>query len=151
MSAWDELLDELGEDGGDLLAVVHAAEWEAPLRIEAEQMVLAALGDAPLVQVEAEGLPLSLVKAAEALLAGTAVDPVEPDPAPADEELAGVLFLAEAALAEAGLTVPVPPEQAAALLEVLGAQGLEPEEVVAVLPLLPVRQETAERILGELT
>ena len=66
-AAWAELLDELGEDGRDLVEVVRVAEWEAPLRIEAEHLVLAALGVVPLVEVEAEGLPLSLVRAAEAV------------------------------------------------------------------------------------
>ena len=44
-----------------------AGGWEAPLRIDAEHLVLAALGDVPLIEVEAEGLPLSLVRAAEAV------------------------------------------------------------------------------------
>ena len=64
---WRFLLDELGEDDdADLAEVVRACGWEAPLRTDAEHLVLAALGAVPLVEVEAEGLPLSLVRAAEA-------------------------------------------------------------------------------------
>jgi hypothetical protein len=62
---WAELLEDLGEDGADLTEVVRVGEWEAPLRIDAEHLVLAAVGAAPLVEVEAEGLPLSLVRAAD--------------------------------------------------------------------------------------
>ena len=58
-----ELADDVGEDADDLAGVVRAGEWEAPLRIEAEQLVLAALGAMPLLEVESEGLPLSLVRA----------------------------------------------------------------------------------------
>jgi hypothetical protein len=129
--AWAELLDELGEDGRDLVEVVRVAEWEAPLRIEAEHLVLAALGTVPLVEVEAEGLPLSLVRPAE---------PGRPD------ELAGALFLAEAALAGSGLTVPVPLAEADRLLDVLLAEGLLPEEVPALLPHLPVEPVTAAEV-----
>jgi len=143
---WSELLDELGEDGSDLEAVVRAAEWEAPLRIDAEQLVLAALRDVPLVEAEAEGLPLSLVRAAEAELR-RAGSPVAADPPRVDEEeLAGALFLAEAALREAGLPVPVPPAQADRLLEALLAEGLEATEVLDVLPHLPVLQDTADEV-----
>ena len=142
---WAELLDELGEDGSDPRAVVRAAEWEAPLRTEAEQLVLSALGDAPLVQVEAEGLPLSLVLAAEAVLRDAVAPSVATVPAP-DEDLAGALFLAETALATAGLAVPVPPEQAPALLEALVAEGLEPQEVLELLPHLPVLADTADAV-----
>lgn len=147
---WEELLDELGEDGEDLPAVVRAAEWEAPLRIEAEQLLLAALGHVPLVEVEAEGLPLSLVRAAEdelrraAPAASSAAAPV------AQDELAGALFLAEVALQEAGLPVPVPPTEAVPLLTALQAQGLEPEEVLSLLPHLPVLADTADRVAGVL-
>lgn len=145
---WAELLDELGEDGTDPVAVVHAAEWEAPLRTEAELLVLAALGDAPLVQVEAEGLPLSLVRAAEAELRA-AVRPDEPD-ALGDDDLAGALFLAETAVQAAGLTVPVPPAEAPVLLAALVAEGLEPEEVLEVLPHLPVLADTADAVAARL-
>ena len=141
---WAELLDELGEDDRDVEAVVRAAEWEPPLRTVAEQLVLAALGDVPLLEVEAEGLPLSLVRAAERELR-QAAGPVDP-PAPDDEELAGALFLAEAAVKEAGLAVPVPPTQADRLLEALLAEGLETQEVLDVLPHLPVLQDTADEV-----
>ena len=140
---WEELLDELGEDGDDLEPVVRATDWEAPLRIDAEQLVLAALGDVPLVEVEAEGLPLSLVRAAERELQRAA--PALADP-PDDEELAGALFLAQAALREAGLPDPVPPERADRLLEALLAEGLEAQEVLDVLPHLPVLQDTADEV-----
>ena len=144
---WEELLDELGEDGDDLPAVVRAAEWEAPLRIEAEQLLLAALGHVPLVEVEAEGLPLSLVRAAEDELRRAAPAPAAPV---AQDELAGALFLAEVALQEAGLPVPVPPAEAVPLLTALQAQGLEPEEVLSLLPHLPVLADTADRVAGVL-
>jgi hypothetical protein len=144
--AWAELLDELGEDGRDLVEVVRVAEWEAPLRIEAEHLVLAALGTVPLVEVEAEGLPLSLVRAAEAVTRAAA----PPAPRPAEpgrpDELAGALFLAEAALADSGLTVPVPLAEADRLLDVLLAEGLLPEEVPALLPHLPVEPVTAAEV-----
>ena len=143
--AWAELLDDLGEDGADLPAVVRAAEWEAPLRTEAEQLVLAALRDAPLVEVEAEGLPLSLVHAAEAELRRAVALPLEAADAD-DDALAGALFLAEAAVREAGLTLPVPPGQADRLLEALLAEGLEPDEVLDVLPHLPVLADTADEV-----
>ena len=142
--AWEELLEDLGEDGDDLAAVVRAAEWDAPLRTDAEQLVLAAIGHAPLVEVEAEGLPLSLVRAAEAVTrraAGAAAPPPLPD-----EDLAGALFLADVALSSTGLPQPVPPERAGQLLEALLGEGLEPEEVLAVLPHLPVLADTADAV-----
>lgn len=138
-----ELLDELGEDGTDAEEVVRAAEWEAPLKIAAEELVLAALADAPLVEVESEGLPLSLVRAAEAETRAAA--PVAaPDPARPD--VAGAVFLAEVALQDAALPVPVPPDAAPALLTALLDEGIEPDEVLAVLPHLPVLQDTAEEV-----
>lgn len=148
---WTELLDDLGDDGSDLTEVIRTAEWETPLRIEAEHLALAALADVPLVEVEAEGLPLSLVRAAEAVTrqAAPAAGPATRVP---DDDLAGALFLAEAALQEAALTVPVPPAQAPALLGVLAAEGIEPEEVLVLLPHLPVQQDTADdvaRLLAE--
>ena len=144
---WADLLDDLGEDPEDVAPedVVRAAEWEAPLRADAEHLVLAALADVPLVEVEAEGLPLSLVRAAERETR-RAAPVVSPDPAPRDEELAGALFLAEVALGEAGLPQPVAPAHADALLTALRGQGIEGEEVVALLPHLPVQQDTAERV-----
>lgn len=150
---WAELLDELGEDGDDSTAVVRAAEWEAPLRTEAEQLVLAALAGAPLVEVEAEGLPLSLVRAAEAELRGAAA-PSAGDGAvdgSSDEDLAGALFLAENAVAAAGLAVPVPLEQAGPLLDALVAEGLEPQEVLEVLPHLPVLADTADAVVARVS
>jgi hypothetical protein len=145
--AWEELLDDLGEDGDDLTAVVRAAEWDAPLRTDAEQLVLAAVGHAPLVQVEAEGLPLSLVRAAEAETRRAAGDEVTP-PLP-EEDLAGALFLADVALASSGLPQPVVPDGAGPLLEALLGEGLEPEEVLAVLPHLPVLADTADAVAAE--
>jgi hypothetical protein len=142
---WAELLDDLGEDpaAADPGDVVRAGEWEEPLRTEAEHLVLAALGGAPLLEVESEGLPLSLVRAAEATARAAA-----PAPAPevADDDLSGALFLALAAVREAGLPAPVPPEDAGRLLAVLGEQGLEPGEVTGVLPHLPLAPGTADRV-----
>jgi hypothetical protein len=142
--AWAELLDDLGEDGSDLVEVVRAGEWEAPLRIDAEHLVLAALGGVPLVQVEAEGLPLSLVRAAEAVTRTAAAPPAR-TPVP-DESLAGSLYLAHAALRAAELSVPVPPAQAEQLLAALLAEGVLPEEVPAVLPHLPVESATVREV-----
>jgi hypothetical protein len=146
---WQELLDELGEDGTDLVEVVRAAEWDAPLLTEAEQLLLAALADVPLVETEAEGLPLSLVRAAERELRA-AVPPANGEPAPPEEDLAGALFLADVALRAAGLPVPVPPEQADGLLTALVAEGLEPQEVLSLLPHLPVQQDTADAVAERL-
>lgn len=146
-AAWAELLDDLGENGTDLSAVVAAAEWETPLRTEAEHLVLAALGDVPLIEVESEGLPLSLVRAAEAATRAAAAPVPAPPPAPAGEdELTGAVFLAEAGLRAAGLAEPVPPAQAGRLLEVLLAEGVSPEEVPAVLARLPVDDATAVKV-----
>jgi hypothetical protein len=139
---WAELADDVGEEETDLADVVRAGGWEAPLRIDAEVLVLAALGDVPLIEVEAEGLPLSLVRAAEA-----ATRAAVPDPGPVpDDALAGARFLAAAALDAAGLPVPVPPEAAGRLLDELVAQGLEDDEVAGVLPDLPLETATADRI-----
>jgi len=144
-AAWAELLDELGEDGSDLREVVRLGEWEAPLRIDAEHLVLAALGAVPLVEVEAEGLPLSLVRAAEAVTRAAAPSPASPEPGRPDE-LAGALFLAEAALQGSGLPLPVPLAAADRLLDVLLAEGLLPEEVPALLAHLPVEPGTAAEV-----
>jgi hypothetical protein len=144
-AAWAELLDELGEDGADLQEVVRLGEWEAPLRIDAEHLVLAALGAAPLVEVEAEGLPLSLVRAAEAVTRAAAPTPAPSEPGRPDE-LAGALFLAEAALQGSGLPLPVPLAAADRLLDVLLAEGLLPEEVPALLAHLPVEPGTAAEV-----
>jgi hypothetical protein len=140
---WAELADDVGEDEADLRDVVVAAGWEAPLRIDAEHLVLAALGATPLIEVEAEGLPLSLVRAAEAATRAAAVPP---PPEPADDALAGALFLADAALRDARLTQPVPEPQAGRLLEALLLQGLETAEVRAVLAHLPVTAAAADKV-----
>jgi hypothetical protein len=148
---WAELLDDLGEDGRDLVSVVRAGEWEAPLRIEAEHLVLAALADVPLLEVEAEGLPLSLVRAAEALVRGVA-----PPPPPAadiglspgdDPTVSGAVFLARAAVSAEGLEEPVAPRDAGRLLSALLAEGLEPDELADVLAHLPLAPGTADAVL----
>jgi hypothetical protein len=141
--AWAELLDELGEDGGDLADVVRAGEWEQPLRLEAERWVLAALGATPLAEVEGEGLPLSVVRAAE----NTARDAVPAPPAPPrDDDLTGALFLAEVAVQQAGLPRPVPPADAGRLLSALLAEGLDPAEIPPLLPRLPLDPATAVQV-----
>jgi hypothetical protein len=140
--AWAELSDDVGEDENDLAEVVRGGGWEAPLRIDAEQLVLAALGTVPLIEVEAEGLPLSLVRAAEAVTRGAAAQPA---PCP-DADLEGSLFLAGAAVTATGAPLPVAPDAAERLVEQLLAHGLEPDEVVAVLPHLPVQPETAATV-----
>lgn len=147
--AWRELLDELGEDDdSDLADVVRAGEWEAPLRTEAEQLVLAALATTPLIEIEAEGLPLSLVRAAELETRRAAAPP----PAAAEPVgLSGALFLARAALQEAGLPSPVPEPLAERLLDTLLANGLEPEEIPGVLEQLPVEPAAAARVGEALT
>nr|WP_204332028.1 hypothetical protein [Geodermatophilus sabuli] len=143
--AWAELLDDVGADGSDLVEVVRAGEWETPLRTEAEHLVLAALGDVPLMEVEGEGLPLSLVRAAEALTR-EAVVPAAP---PAEDPTAsGAVFLARAAVAAAGVAEPVPPGMADRLLVALLEEGLEPEELPAVLPHLPLAAGTAAAVLA---
>jgi hypothetical protein len=143
-AAWRDLLDDLGEeDTDDLAGVVRTGEWEAPLRIDAEHLVLAALGAVPLLEVEAEGLPLSTVRAAEAVTRGAVASP---PPAAGDDQLEGAVFLAEAGVRDAGLAVPVPAAQAGRLLAVLLEQGLEPDEVAPVLARLPVEAEAAAKV-----
>jgi hypothetical protein len=142
--AWAELADDVGEEESALDDVVRAGGWEAPLRIDAEHLVLAALRDVPLIEVEAEGLPLSLVRAAEAVVRAAA----PPDPPPADDDLAGSLFLADAAVAATGAALPVPPEAAERLVTELLSHGLEPEEVLAVLPHLPLEPATADEVVA---
>jgi hypothetical protein len=143
--AWAELADDVGEEPGDRAEVVRAGGWEAPLRIDAEHLVLAALGAMPLIEVEAEGLPLSLVRAAEAVARGAAT-PSAPDPA--DDDLAGSLFLAQAAVTATGAPVPLEPAAAERLVEELLAHGLEPEDVAGLLPHLPVQPATAEEVVA---
>jgi hypothetical protein len=142
---WADLLDDLGEDpdDADTAGVVRAGEWEEPLRTEAEHLVLAALGRTPLLEVESEGLPLSLVRAAEATARAAAPAPPPEEPS---EDLSGALFLALAAVRDSGLPSPVPPEQAGRLLVTLLEQGLEPEEVTGVLAHLPVAEGTTGRV-----
>jgi hypothetical protein len=142
-AAWAELADDVGEDADDLAAVLRAGDWEAPLRIDAEHLVLAALGTVPLMEVEAEGLPLSLVRAAEAATRIAAAGPPTP---PQDDALSGALFLAESAIRRSTLTVPVPEAQAGRLLEVLLREGLEPDEVISTLAHLPVEPTTAAKV-----
>jgi hypothetical protein len=144
-SAWAELAEDVGEDDSDLAEVVRGGGWEAPLRVEAEHLVLAALGAVPLIEVEAEGLPLSLVRAAEA---ATRAAVVPPDPAIPEDDRAGSLFLAQAAVTALGVPLPVGPEAAERLLEQLRAHGLEPDDVIAVLPHLPVQTEAADTVVA---
>ena len=143
--AWAELADDVGADDDDADAVLAAGGWEVPLRIDAEHLVLAALGAIPLIEVEAEGLPLSLVRAAEEVARG-AVEPLRS--AVADDDLAAALFLAEAAVTATGAPLPVAPEAAERLAEQLLANGLEPDEVLTVLPHLPVQRETADAVVA---
>ena len=139
---WLELLDELGEDGDDLAAVARALDWDAPLRADAEELVLSALGEVPLVEVEREGVPLSVVRAAE----GLTREAVREDDAAPQEPDDAVMFLALAALDRAALARPVRPADAVPLLEALQEEGLEPQEIRLALPHLPVLADTAERL-----
>jgi hypothetical protein len=149
--AWAELLDELGEDGEDLAEVVRAGDWETPLRIEAEHLLLAALGDVPLAEVEAGGLPLSVVRAAEAAARSAVPAPAELDDGADDSDGdPGALFLAEAVLGASDLPLPVPPGQADRLLELLLTEGLEPEEIPSLLGSLPVEPATAVQVAAML-
>ncbi|HEY4603111.1 MAG TPA: hypothetical protein VIH08_02090 [Blastococcus sp.] len=142
--AWAELADDVGEEAADLDDVVRAGGWEGPLRIDAEHLVLAALRDVPLIEVEAEGLPLSLVRAAEAVARAAA----PPEPGTTDDDLAGSLFLARAAVTATGAAVPVAPQDAERLVEELLAHGLEPDEVLVVLPHLPVQPAAADEVVA---
>jgi hypothetical protein len=142
---WAELADDVGEEPDDHAEVIRAGGWEAPLRIDAEHLVLAALGSMPLIEVEAEGLPLSLVRAAEAVARGAAAPSV---PEPADDDLAGSLFLAQAAVTATGAPLPLAPAAAEPLVEQLLAHGLEPEEVAGLLPHLPVQPATADEVVA---
>jgi len=142
---WAELADDVGEDGTDLDDVVRAGGWETPLRIDAEHLVLAALRDVPLIEVEAEGLPLSLVRAAESVTRAAA-RPV--DPGQDEDDLAGSLFLAQAAVAATGAPLPLGPDAAERLVEELLSHGLEADEVVGVLPHLPLQPATADEVVA---
>ena len=59
--------------------------------------------------------------------------------------------MADAALRAAALTVPVPPIEAVELLALLTDEGLQPDEIVRLLPELPVLQETIELVLEVLS
>ena len=146
---WRDLLDDLGEDGTDLPGVVAAGEWEVPLRMDAEHLVLAALGGVPLLQVEAEGLPLSLVRRAEALTREAVTLPeARAGASPLDDaSCSGAVFLARAALAGGDPVQPVAPADADRLLTLLLAEGIEADEVAGVLPHLPLAPGTADAVL----
>jgi hypothetical protein len=144
--AWARLVDELAEDPSDLDAVVRAGDWEGPIGLDADVLVLSALGDTPLMDVEAEGLPLSLVRAAEEEVR-RAAPPVAAEPAAAEQdELVGALFLARSAVEAAQLPLPVPPSHSSDLLDLLLGQELEPAEILQLLPSLPVQQDTIESL-----
>jgi hypothetical protein len=144
-AAWAELAEDVGEDPADLDDVVRAGGWEAPLRTEAEHLVLAALRDVPLIEVEAEGLPLSLVRGAEAVVQAAAPPS---GPGPGDDDLAGSLFLAQAAVTATGAPLPLAPDAAERLLAELLAHGLEVDDVPVVLPHLAIQPGTAAEILA---
>jgi hypothetical protein len=144
--AWARLAEELAEDPANLEAVVRAGDWEGPVGMDADVLVLSALGHVPLVEVETEGLPLSLVRAAEEEVR-RAAPAVVAEPAQVDEEdFAGALFLARSAVESADLPLPVPPAHGSDLLDVLFEQELEPAEILRVLPSLPVQQDTIESL-----
>ena len=124
--AWARLADELAEDPADLEAVVRAGDWEAPVGMDADVLVLSALGSVPLVEVEAEGLPLSLVGAAEDELRRAAPTEATGPSANDEEELAGALYLARSAVESAEMPLPVPPSHGNDLLDLLLDQELEP-------------------------
>lgn len=144
--AWAELADDVGEDPAEPGAVVRAGGWEAPLRIDAEHLVLAALGAMPLIEVEAEGLSLSLVRAAESVARGAA-PPEHPDPAD-DGDRAASLFLARAAVEATAAPLPLAPSAAERLAAELLAHGLEADEVAGLLPDLPLQPATAGEVLA---
>jgi hypothetical protein len=143
--SWARLVDELAENPDDLDAVVRAGDWDGPVGIDADVLLQSALGDVPLVEVEAEGLPLSLVRAAEAEVRRGAPTVAE-EPAASEEELAGALFLARSAVESAEFPLPVPPSHSNDLLDLLLAQELEPAEILRLLPSLPVQQDTIESL-----
>ena len=143
---WARLADELAEDPTDLDAVVRAGDWEGPVGMDADVLVLSALGDVSLVEVEAEGLPLSLVRAAEDELRRAAPTVAADPSATEEEELAGALFLARSAVENAAMPLPVPPSHSSDLLDLLLSQELEPAEILRLLPALPVQQDTIESL-----
>ena len=126
--------------------MVRGGGWEAPLRIEAEHLVLAALGAVPLIEVEAEGLPLSLVRAAEAV---TRARPHRRAGRPPTTTWPASLFLAgRGGRRDRGADAGAAGRRPSALVEELLAHGLEPDEVLAVLPHLPVQPETADSVVA---
>jgi hypothetical protein len=81
-----------------------------------------------------------------AVAAARSAAPAAAEPDPPDDGLAGARFLASTALGAAGLPLPVRPAQADDLLEALLAEGLETDEVAAVLPDLPIESATAAEV-----
>jgi hypothetical protein len=73
------------------------------------------------------------------------VGPAPSAPAGEDPAASGAVFLARAALS--GLDEPVPPVQADRVLAALLAEGIEPDELPAVLPHLPLAPGTADAVL----
>lgn len=144
--SWARLVDELAENPDDLDAVVRAGDWEGPVGMDADVLLQSALGDVSLVEVEAEGLPLSLVRAAEDEVRRAAPTVDAEPPAASEEELAGALFLARSAVEGAELPLPVPPSHSSDLLDLLLGQELEPAEILRLLPSLPVQQDTIESL-----
>lgn len=122
---------------------------DGALLIETGQLVLAALGDLTLVDVGVAGVPLALVRSAESM-AIKAAPVAAAEGAADDDDLAGALLLADAALRAGALTVPMPPAEAVDLLPLLTDEGLQADEIARLLPELPVLQETIELVLEEL-
>jgi hypothetical protein len=144
--AWAQLIEELGENPDDLDAVVRAGDWEDPVGMDADVLLMSALGNVPLVEAEAEGLPLSLVRAAEDEVRRAAPSVADEPAAVQEDELAGALFLARSAVDGAQLPLPVPPSRSGDLLDLLLSQDLSPTEILRVLPSLPVQQDTIESL-----
>ena len=145
-TAWAELADDVGEDERDLADVVRGGGWEAPLRIDAEHLVLAALGAVPLIEVEAEGLPLSLVRAAEAVTRAAVAPPAHRRP---DDDLAGVAVPRRGGgdrdRGAAAGRVRTPPS---GWRRSCSRTGWSPTRSLAVLPHLPVQPETADTVVA---
>lgn len=149
-AVWADIMDDLGLEGDedvDVEELVRSGQWAVALLLEAEQLVLAALGDIALIDVELEGAPLALLRSAEAITISAVPLPEHGAAERDDDDLAGALFLADAVLRAAALTVPVAPDDAVELLALLTDEGLQPDEIVRLLPDLPVQQETIELVL----